>query len=244
MTNSALEDILNGITDSRKRIEIIDDALRPPEPQLLDTCVLQNLDWVDRQIEEKENVIWDDAAIHELSERYGLETANDLIDLGVLYKKFEYLGGYPWLVCEANSNEASAFGGDRGVRLRNIFKFFNSHQEELSNYTFPGVSLGLLEESKSARVSPLILKGLGVKTAEKIFADDGPLFFLCDAGDRRVAGWAILANIPAILTTDRKTFWQHRDALIEFGVKVMRPSELLDLYEPYWEALCGELQVR
>ena len=137
-------------------MELIDDAFRPPEPQLLDTCILQNLDWVDRQLEERERVVWDDAALLELSTRYGADMANDLVDLGILYKQFEYFGGYPWLVCEANSSEASVFGGDRGVRLRDIVRFFGGHQEDLSNHAFPGVSLGLLGESKSIRISPII----------------------------------------------------------------------------------------
>jgi len=244
MTTCALEQALKGITDPRKRMELIDDALRPPEPQLLDTCVLQNLDWIDRQLEEKERVVWDDAALSELSARYGSDTANDLVDLGILYKQFEYFGGYPWLVCEANSSEASVFGGDRGVRLRDIVRFFGGHQEDVSNHAFPGVALGLLGESKSVRISPLILRALGVKSAEQIFASDGPLSFLRDEGDRRVAGYALVANIPVIVTTDRKTFWKHRNALRDFGVEVMRPSELLDLYEPYWAALSSEFQRR
>ncbi|AGK57211.1 hypothetical protein HYPDE_27658 [Hyphomicrobium denitrificans 1NES1] len=241
---SALQETLKGITDPRKRMEFIDDAFRPPEPQLLDTCVLQNLDWVDRQLEEKERVVWDDAALLELSARYGSDTANDLVDLGILYKQFEYWGGYPWLVCETNWSEASVFGGNRSARLRIIVKFFGGHQEDVSNDAFPGVALGLLGDSRSARISPLILKGLGVRSLGQIFASDGPLSFLRDEGDRRVAGYALVANIPAILTTDRKTFWKHRDVLRNFGVEVMRPSELLDLYEPYWAALSNEFQRR
>ena len=244
MTTSALEQTLRRITDPRKRMELIDDALRPLEPQLLDTCVLQKLDWIDRQLEEKARVVWDDAALLELSERYGSDTAVDLVDLGILYKQFEYFGGYPWLVCEANSSEASVFGGNRGVRLRDIVRFFDRHQEDVPNHVFPGVALGLLGEGKSIRISPLILKGLGVKSAQHILGSDGPLSFLRDEGDRRVAGYALVANIPAILTTDRKTFWKHRDALRDLGVEVMRPSELLDLYEPYWAALSIEFQRR
>ena len=241
---SAIEEALKGITDPRKRMELIDDALRPPEPQLLDTCVLQNLDWVDRQLEERERVVWDDTALLELSERYGSGTANDLVDLGILYKQLEYFGGYPWLVCETNSSEASILRGNRGARLREIVGFFRGHQEDVCNHAFPGVAFGLLEESESVRISPLILKGLGVRSAEQIFARDGPLSFLRDEGDRRVAGYALVANIPVILTTDRKTFWKHRDPLRSFGVEVMRPSELLDLYEPYWAALSNEFQRR
>ena len=225
-------------------MDFIDDVFRPPEPQLLDTCVLQNLDWVDRQLKAKQHVVWDEAAIHELSAVYGVDMANDLVDLGIIYKQFEYLGSYPWLVCNVNSFEASLSRGDKGSGLRDIVGFFGGHQDDLMNDAFPGVALGLLGESRSARISPLILKGLGVKSVEQIFSTDGPLSFLPDDGDRRIAGCALIANIPVILTTDRKTFWKHRNVLKDLGVEVIRPSELIALYEPYWSALSAEFERR
>lgn len=225
-------------------MDLINNALRPAEPQLLDTCILQNLDWVDRQSEETQHVVWDDAALLELCKTYGAELANDLVDLGILYRQFEYSGGYPWLICEVNASEALPLGGSKGFRLNDIIKFFRGHQDDLLNDAFPGVPLGLLGEDNLARVSPLILKGLGVKSVEQVLSKDGPLSFLRDDGDRKIAGYALLANIPTILTTDRKTFWKHRNALREFGVDVMRPSQLLDLYEPYWAALSDEFERR
>jgi len=70
-----------------------------------------------------------------------------------------------------------------------------------------------------------------------VIAPIGPLGFLRDRGDRLVATRALLANIPAVLTFDQRTFWAHRAALAEFGLQVVRPAELLALYEPYWAAL-------
>jgi hypothetical protein len=239
---ASFEDILRDMSNPGDRMDFIDHALHPPEPQLLDTCILQNLDWVDRRIEQA--VCWDDAAVAALTATYGEDMANDLLDLGAMYKHFEDLGGYPWLVCDVNASEASLLGGDRGIRLNDIIRFFNGHQDDLCNDAFPGVALGLLGEARAARVSPLILKGLGVASVEQVFLHDGPLYFLPDRGDRQVAGYALLANIPIILTTDRKTFWKHRAAMKEFGVDVMRPSELLALYDPYWDALRDEFQRR
>jgi hypothetical protein len=46
-----LEALLASETHPDKRMDLIDDALCPPEPQLIDTCLLQNLDWVDRRRE-------------------------------------------------------------------------------------------------------------------------------------------------------------------------------------------------
>jgi hypothetical protein len=55
--------------------------------------------------------------------------------------------------------------------------FFNGHQHDLYNDAFPGAALGLLGEARTARVSSLILKGLGVASAEQVFLHNGPLFF-------------------------------------------------------------------
>ena len=92
---SELRKRLSTITCSERRFELIENALRPPEPQLLDTCVVQNLDWVDRQIElQGGRVIWDDASLEELAQKYGNALAEDLIALGTLYKEFECRSGY------------------------------------------------------------------------------------------------------------------------------------------------------
>lgn len=226
-----------------RRLDLIDHALRPPEPQLLDTCVLQNLDWVDREIARNDGqVSWDEEAEAGLIRRYGVELANDLLDLGTLYKRFEYDGGYPWLVCSAAMDEAGRSRGLKGVGLRDIANFFMGHQEDWGTSSYPGIAQGLL--TSQGRVSPLILRGLGVSTPQAVFSADGPLYFLPDLGDRLIAAHALFANVPVVLTTDRKTFWNHRAELLGFGLQVMRPKELLDLYEPYWEALAGEVRRR
>jgi hypothetical protein len=51
---------------------------------------------------------------------------------------------------------------------------------------------------------------------------------------------ALIANVPVVLTTDRTTFWKHGIELDALGLAVMRPTELLKLYEPYWRALDAE----
>ena len=244
MADASLMSILENMADPGRRMEIICGLLRPPEPQLLDTCILQNLDWVDRQIEEKGDVVWDDGAVRTLATQYGREMAVDLIDLGMLHTRFEHFGGYPWLVCETNFSEGAPLYGGKGERIRKITRYFYGHQEDLYVHSYPGTATSLLTENNSIRVSPMILKGLGVETVDQVTSGDGPLSFLHDYGDRLIAHYAIIANIPIILTTDRRTFWKHRDALKEFGVHVMRPSELLDLYEPYWAALSQEFERR
>lgn len=241
MISQVIRATLDNEPDPGRRMRLIDDLLRPSEPQLLDTCVLQNLVWVDRQLEAKGAVVWDDEAVLALSSQYGSDLANDLVDLGTLYKTFEEFGSYPWLVCETNLAEVAQSCGGRGARLQNIVRFYRGHQEDLSCHSYPGVAVGVLDMETPA-ANPLILKALGIKKVGQLFENDGPLSFLPDEGDRRVAAYAILANIPVILTTDRKTFWRHGNRLKEFGLNLMRPTELLDLYEPYWTALGGEFE--
>lgn len=237
---SALQERLGQEVDAARRIEIIEQELCPPEPQLLDTCVVQNLDWVDHRIDSYGPIVWDEGAVAGLMNRYGPELANDLIDLGVLYKGFEDRGGYPWLVSRGVEEEVGFAKGAKGKRLLSLLEFFRGHQDDWFDDTYPGIAKGLLSARRSVRVSPLLLRGLGVTSVEQIYSVSGPLSFLPDAGDRMVAAEALIANVPVLLTTDRQTFWAHRVELDALGLAVMRPTELLKLYEPYWEALDGE----
>ncbi|MGN7918749.1 hypothetical protein [Lysobacter sp. 22409] len=224
-------------------MQIIDDALRPPEPQLLDTSVLQNLDWVDRKIDAGEGQ-WTEQAEQELQHRFGVDHATDLLNLGSLYERFKWDGSYPWTVCKVAFDEALPLGGEKGAGLSQIVQFLYDHQCDWDGDAYPGIAKGVLQNMYQARVSPLVLKSLGVESAEEVAFPQGPLSFLPDLGDRLMAAHALLANIPAILTTDRRTFWKHRSRLRDLGVQVMRPSELLNLYEPYWAALDAEFERR
>jgi hypothetical protein len=236
----ALRARLEHEVDAARRIEIIDEELCPPEPQLLDTCVLQNVDWVDRRIASDGSITWDEGAVADLTGRYGAELANDLIDLGILYKEFENRSGYPWLVSGAAQGELSLAGGTRGARLVSALEFFRGHQDDWCDESYPGLAKNLLFISRRSRVSPLLLRGLGVTSVDEIHSAAGPLSFLPDGGDRMIAAEALIANVPVVLTTDLATFWSHRAELAALGLGVMRPTELLKLYEPYWEAVDEE----
>ncbi|MEC9363127.1 MAG: hypothetical protein VYC42_07875 [Pseudomonadota bacterium] len=243
MTRS-LHERLQQEVDAARRIDIIEQELCPPEPQLLDTCVLQNLDWVDRRIESDGSIIWDDEAVAVLAERYGAELANDLVDLGVLYKEFENRSGYPWLVSQTAQGEVGHVGGLKGARLESALSFFRGHQDDWCDGAYPGLAKGLLFHSRRTRVSPLLLRGLGVTSVDEIYSPIGPPSFLPNGGDRMTAAEALIANVPVVLTTDRATFWKFRAKLEAFGLSVVRPTELLKLYEPYWQALDEEFMRR
>lgn len=238
--STELDAALERESDWGKRLELIRNALCPPEPHLLDTCVLQNLDWVDRR-EETKTIPTED----ELANQFGRELAIDLIALAILYRNFQDRSGYPWLVCNTAVAEAQQLGGQKGKSLRSLIAFFEGHEGEWSAGAYPGIATGLLRAHQvTTRVSPLILRGLGVATAHEACLPNGPLGFLPDNGDRLLAAEALFANVPVILTTDRRTFWAHRDRLLPLGVEVLRPSELLDLYDPYWAALDTEFNRR
>lgn len=241
--SASIEEQLKEVDDWDLRLEIIDIALRPPEPQLLDTSVLQNLDWVDRQIEAGKGH-WSEEEERALQSRFGVDHANDLLDLGSLYKALESRDGYPWLICAPAVAEAGLLRGSRGKSLDGLIKFLTDHQDGWGGDAYPGIARGIVLGGRNSRISPLILKGLGVATPEELVKDRGPIAFLPDMGDRMLASYALLANIPAILTTDRRTFWAHRAKLVELGVQVFRPSELLALYMPYWSALDSEFKKR
>ena len=86
--------------------------------------MLQNLGWVERQIESLGSVMWDDEAIANLTGKYGAELANGLIDIGILYMEFENRSDYPWLVSRTVHKEASHTNGNKGAKLPSLLSFF------------------------------------------------------------------------------------------------------------------------
>lgn len=94
----------------------------------------------------------------------------------------------------------------------------------------------MLNPTPEVRINPLILKALGVKENKEIVEDNGPLTLLADMGDRLLVRDAILAGVPAILTTDLRSFWSHRADLYHLGIEIWRPSDALIAYEPKWAA--------
>jgi hypothetical protein len=201
-----------------------------PEPQLLDTSVVQALDWVDELRGAEAPFEWTADRVAELEALYGRRHAEELLDLGTLYARFEADGGYPWLVSQAAFLEITRLRDRKGRRLRDMFDFLAGHQEDWHHDVYPGVALGTLRPSRAWMPSALALRGLGVENVEQIVTDGGPLGFLPDEGDRRLMRDALLANIPAVLTLDGRTLWSHREALRPLGVEVLQPSELLRMY--------------
>ena len=200
---------------------------------LLDTCIIQNIEWVWDRMEGAEGGSWSDERVQALEHRYGRTYANELLDLGSLVDELQWQG-FPWLVSASSRTEFERLRSDKRTQLIAGWSRLSDHQEEWSIESFRGVAPAVLDPTPEARINPLILKALGVTESKEIVEDDGPLGVLNDMGDRMLVRDALLAGVPAILTTDLKSLWRHRAALYDLGVEIWRPSDALTAYWPKW----------
>lgn len=207
----------------------------PPEPMLLDTCVVQNIEWVWDRIEEPNGGQWTEERVQRLEEQFGARLANELLCLGYLVNHLQW-EGFPWLVSASAHGEIARFRGRKRPGVLRGWTRLSELQADWEMDSFRGVAPSVLDPTGDVRVNPLILRGLGVSSVEEITADSGPLSSLRDAGDRALVRDAMLSGVPAILTTDLRSFWSRRDALYEFGVEIWCPSDALTAYEPRWAA--------
>lgn len=140
------------------------------------------------------------------------------------------------LVSSSTRDEIERFsgGGEKQVRILKGWTRLSDAQDDWSPDSFGRTAPGPLNASLQLRPNPLILHGLGVATADEIVADSGPLSAFPHQGDRALILDALLSGVPAILTTDLRSFWAHREALYAFGLEVWRPSDALSAYEPRW----------
>ncbi len=197
----------------------------PAEPMLLDTCTLQHLKLVIDVMADGEYV--SDAEAAKLSARYGPSLGLELIALADCYSALHY-NGPPWVVAEASLIEFEQLDSRKGAALRRWWHDLADYTEScLDSGWYPGLDLDAL----MLRNGPPVIPGQLTLPVEPAFwphADEcvpqlGPLR---DAGDRALVRAAIRAGIPAILTTDLKTFWRHRKAFYGLGVEIWRPMDL------------------
>lgn len=206
--------------------------LGPPEPMLLDTCVIQNLEWVYAQ--GRIEAPWTDQDTERLRTRFGRALAEDLFALRNLVHAFEWRSEYlPWIVSAQSKIEFGNHQGTRKNALISGWQYWRDGSDDWAPDSFGPVAPGRLDSIRH-RPSPLILRGLGVTTFEEVIEETGPLAYLPDVGDRQLVREAIFAGVPAILTTDLKTLWSHRESLGTLGLEVWRPTTLLDAYLEYW----------
>jgi len=212
--------------------------LGPPEPMLLDTCVIQNIEWVWDRMEEPDGGQWTEERVAALEARFGADLTEELLCLGYLVDHFQYEGGFPWLVSSSTRAEIERFTGpgEKPARILQGWTRLSEASDEWALDSFGSTAPAFLDASRQVRPNPLILRGLGVASVEEIVADSGPLSAFPHQGDRALIRDALLSGVPAILTTDLRSFWANRETLFDFGLEVWRPSDALGAYEPQWAA--------
>jgi hypothetical protein len=208
-------------------------GLGPPEPMLLDTCVIQNIEWVWDRIEEDTD--WTTERVGELQGTVGRKFADELLALGGLVSHFQW-EGFPWVVSASARDEFERHAGPKRLGLLSGWTRLAQAQEEWSHEAFRGAAPSVLVPTRGMRIHPLILRGLGVRSVEDIVGDEGPLGAFPDRGDRALIRDALLSGVPAILTTDLRTFWSRRTVLYALGLEVWRPTDALTAYLPKWAA--------
>jgi hypothetical protein len=212
--------------------------LGAPEPMLLDTCVIQNIEWVWDRMEEPDGGQWTEQRVAALEARFGADLAEDLLCLGDLVDHFQYEGGFPWLVSSSTRAEIERFTGpgEKPIRILQGWTRLSEAKDDWAPDSFGSTAPGFLDAAHQVRPNPLILRGLGVASVEEIVADSGPLSAFPHQGDRALIRDALLSGVPAILTTDLRSFWANRETLYDLGLEVWRPSDVLTAYEPQWAA--------
>ncbi|RIR09567.1 hypothetical protein D2E27_20300 [Mycobacteroides abscessus] len=211
----------------------LDPLLCPPEPMLLDTCVIRNLVWVWNR--ERTNIDWTDDEDRDFKARFGPVLSTEILALWELVDRFEYQSRHlPWIVSMNSRRELENCSGGEQKQLIEEWERFRDCADEWGQETFGSVAPGLLY-SIAESPSPILLRGLRVKSYDDVCVDGGPLGFLPDAGDRMLVREAIFAGVSAILTTDVGMASRHKSELKEFGIEIWRPTELLHAYHEYWK---------
>src|SRR5437764_12737959 len=83
----------------------------PPEPMFLDTCVIQNLEWVWDLIEN--NVSWSDVRFAAVETEFGNALAVELLALDQIVDHLQW-SGFPWLVSASAQRELDRIVASKG----------------------------------------------------------------------------------------------------------------------------------
>lgn len=198
-----------------------------PTVLLLDTCVVQHLEW----IRERAPVLNDDIGWRYVSRHYGPAMAQELQALFGLLRPVEAAYERPsiWVVGQSSWRELCKAPQHRRVLLLREWRFWRERATCFSEGRDidPEIEAWSLfcsspEENKWPGSDQDRLPGLetiGVPSRDEF----GPFN---DAGDRELIREALCLKVPGILTTDLKSFWRYRRWLFDRGVEVWRPSHL------------------
>ena len=198
-----------------------------PEPMLLDTCAIQHLETVTSMLYDEECYL-DDEAAELLLARFGTRLGAELIALANLATLFQR-NGPPWAVSETSLVELGRLGGERGLVLRRQWWGWHDYWGGWSE-AYPEIEHDGLMWPRTI-VSPDQLALFEVEPTMPLETATGePFDAFRDAGDRALVRDATRAGIPAILTTDIRSFWTKRRALYGYGLEVWRPSDVWRSY--------------
>lgn len=126
--------------------------------------------------------------------RFGTQLADELLCLGYLVDHLQW-DGFPWLVSASARGEIERFRGHKQPDLLRGWKHLSDLQAEWALDSFRGVAPSVLDPTTDVRINPLILRGLGVNSVEKIRPMGGSLSPLRDPAIALVRD-ALLSGFP------------------------------------------------
>jgi hypothetical protein len=195
---------------------------------LLDTCLIQHLEYVMDVLGEA--FVWPENAQGWIRRRYGPELGEDLVALGNTVAFLYPRQDPPWAVSETSLGELSRIGGVKGSRLCGWWSDWALYWDGSAG-NYPEVDSSGLFRPRVVE-DPDQLRLFDVPALEPPAPADESFGPFVDAGDRALICDAIRSKVPAILTTDVRSFWVHRAWLYGAGVEVWRPRDLWAAMRP------------
>jgi hypothetical protein len=198
----------------------------PAEPMLLDTCVLQHLEYVGGLTDHEYDL--SDNAAESLLVEHGPTLGPELVALADLFIVLGRSDAPPWAVSEVSLIEFEKLDNEKGSGLR---AWWREWADYFAGCVLSGWYPHIDAERLVVRSIPAVSEG---QLSLPIVPPQWPLAAECipplapfrDAGDRALIRTAMRAGIPAILTTDLNSFWRHRRAAYALGVEIWRPTDL------------------
>ena len=196
-----------------------------PVRVLLDTCVVQQLLWTRVHAPDLADEGGWERVVHRFGEKLGTELAAlSGLRLGV-EDAISHDEGCVFLASRTAWDELSRAPRHRRIDLLEEWRMWRIAPEHTGN--------GLLEdpasdERLSFRCTPeeLAWPMPDQMVLPLLRQNEGRLGPFYHAGDVALIAEAMSLGMSAILTTDLRSFWNHREWLFEKGVEVWRPSDL------------------
>jgi hypothetical protein len=197
-----------------------------PPVLLLDTCVVQQLDWA----RTRAPALNDDVGWRQVRRKYGPDMTQELKALVGLRGPVKQASDRPstWVVGRSSWQELCRAPSHRRTPLLEEWRFWRERATRFSEGLDIDPELepwsplcSSPEENKWPGPGQDRFPGLEIDAPSR--CELGPF---SDEGDVELIREALSLGVPGILTTDLKSFWRHRHWLYGHGVEVWRPSHL------------------